>query len=368
MNRIHLLAVCLATCLLVSPEASGQQLEEQTVQAATAVLAETMATPGNQIPQAMLSDAHGVAIIPNVIKGGFVVGARHGRGVLFIREADGAWHAPVFITLTGGNIGWQVGLQSSDIILVFKTPRSIQGILSGKLTIGADAAAAAGPVGRQTAAATDGRLQAEIYTYSRSRGLFAGVSIDGSVVRIDQLATGAYYQSAGPGQPLIVPPSAQQLTQTVAAYASGSPSSPSASGTANLPGLTPAPGSVAQVPNPQPSTIVQQHRATNADVLRNQLTQLAPEMYELMDDQWKNYLALPSQVFLTGPHPSAAEVGAAVERFNRVATDPAFAKLAARPEFQSVHAMLKHYQQSLNPQSTNLQLPAPPDFGVPPIH
>ena len=236
------------------------------------------------------------------------------------------------------------------------------------MTIGADAAAAAGPVGRQTAAATDGKLQAEIYTYSRSRGLFAGVSIDGSVVRIDQLATGAYYHSAGPGQPLIVPPSAQQLTQTVAAYASGSPSEPPATSATGLPGLSPVPAEVPQVSNLQPSSIVQQHRATNADVIRNQLTQTAPELYELVDEGWKNYLALPSQVFLTGPHPSSAEVGAALERFNRVATDPAFAKLAARPEFQSVHAMLKHYQQSLNPQTSNLPLPAPPDFGAPPIH
>jgi lipid-binding SYLF domain-containing protein len=183
----------------MASEALAQQQQEQTIQAAAAVLNETMSTPGNRIPQAMLADAHGVAIIPNVIKGGFVVGARHGRGVLFIREADGVWHAPVFITLTGGNIGWQAGLQSSDIILVFKTQQSIQGILSGKLTLGADAAAAAGPVGRQTAMATDGKLSAEIYTYSRSRGLFAGVSIDGSVLRIDQLATGAYYQSSAVG-------------------------------------------------------------------------------------------------------------------------------------------------------------------------
>ncbi len=189
-------------------------LEEETVQAAAVVLNETMATPGHQIPQAMLADAYGVAIIPNVIKGSFVVGARHGRGVLFIREANGIWRAPVFISLTGGNIGWQVGLQSSDIILVFKTPRSVEGILSGMLTLGADAAVAAGPVGRQTAAATDGRLQAEIYAYSRSRGLFAGVSIDGSVVRMDQFATGTYYGSPAPGQPVIVPQSAQQLTRS----------------------------------------------------------------------------------------------------------------------------------------------------------
>ena len=101
----------------------------------------------------------------------------------------------MFITLTGGNVGWQIGVQSSDIILVLKSQRSVNSILAGRLTLGADAAAAAGPVGRQTAMATDGQLRAEIYSYSRGRrGLFAGVSIDGSVVRVDRLATGEYYR------------------------------------------------------------------------------------------------------------------------------------------------------------------------------
>jgi lipid-binding SYLF domain-containing protein len=357
--------------------ASAQQQEEQTVRAAMTVFNESMASQDNKIPQAMLADAHGVAIIPNVIKGSFVVGARHGKGVLMIREADGVWHAPVFITLTGGNVGWQVGLQASDIILVFKTPRSIQGILSGKLTLGADASAAAGPVGRETAAATDGKLQAEIYTYSRARGLFAGVSIDGSVVRIDQLATGAYYQNPAPGQPVNIPASAQQLTQTVASYAVSAPGpTPSAPGTP-LASATPAPvassatlnapvnttplvGAKPMTAAPPASAIVQQQRASDADVLRNQLVELSPEMYELMDDKWKEFLALPSAMFLTGPHPSSAEVAATVEKFNRVATDPAFAQLAARPEFQSVYGILKHYQQSLNPAPATLQLPQPP--------
>jgi lipid-binding SYLF domain-containing protein len=353
-------------------EALAQQQQEQTIQAASAVLNETMSTPGNRIPQAMLSDAHGVAIIPNVIKGGFVVGARHGRGVLFIREADGVWHAPVFITLTGGNIGWQAGLQSSDIILVFKTQQSIQGILSGKLTLGADAAAAAGPVGRQTAMATDGKLSAEIYTYSRSRGLFAGVSIDGSVLRIDQLATGAYYQSSTPGQPMVIPASAQQLTQAVAAYAGSTiptpadPGVPTTPGTASLPGAPSIPGAPPGNVQPLPVPALQ-HGAKDEDVLRNQLTQLAPQLYELIDDQWKQYLALPSSMFLTGPHPSAAEITETLQRFDRVATDPAFAQLAARPEFQSVYGLLKHYQQALTSVATSVNLPPPPSSGAPAI-
>ena len=112
---------------------------------------------------------------------------------------------------------------------------------------------------------------------------------------------------------------------------------------------------------PPSSTIIQQHRANDADILRNQLTQLAPQMYELMDDQWKEYLALPSSLFLTGPHPTAEEMSETLARFNRVATDPAFAQLAARPEFQSVYGILKHYLQALNPTQAAIQLPPPPN-------
>lgn len=360
--------------------AYGQQMEAATIQAATAVLSEAMITPGNKIPQAMLSDAYGVAIIPNVIRGGFVVGARFGRGLLFIRDANGIWHAPVFITLTGGNIGWQVGVQSSDIILVFKTLNSVQGILQGKLTIGADAAAAAGPIGRQTAAATDGQLKAEIYTYSRSRGLFAGVAIDGSVVRTDPLATSSYYHSAGPGTPLVIPPAALQLTQTIARYAGTIPKPthtqvvPAAQAVANtrIPSGVPTTGSVQPAPaipgtpantvaaiTPNPP-IIRQHVGSESDVLRTQLTKLAPELYEKLDDNWKNYLALPSSIFLTGKHPSESEIATVMQHFEAVATNPAYKQLASYPAFQSVYGVLRHYQQTITSASSPLNLPPPP--------
>lgn len=331
------IATLIAVLLLASsPLASAQQLEEQTVQAAAAVFNETMASPLNRIPRKMLADAQGVAIIPNVIKGSFIVGARRGRGLLFVREADGVWHAPVFITLTGGNIGWQVGVQSSDIILVLKTRKSVEGILSGNLTIGADAAAAAGPVGRQGAIATDGKLGAEIYSYSRSRGLFAGVSIDGSAVKIDPIATGAYY---GVGQAVTVPASAAQLTQTVASFAGSS--------------------AAIVAPNQNPP-LAQQHSATDEDVLRGQLAQIAPKLFELLDDHWKRYLALPSQVFLAGEHPKPGDLQAVVSRYDVIATDSRFSQLASRPEFQSVYGALKHYQQALTVSSPALNLPPPP--------
>jgi SH3 domain-containing YSC84-like protein 1 len=160
-----------------------------------------------------------------VLKGGFVVGVRHGRGVALVRDEQGAWRPPVFVSLTGGSIGWQAGLQATDVILVFRTSKSVQGLLNGKFTIGADAAAAAGPVGRQASAATDAQLRAEILSYSRSRGLFAGVSLDGSMLQIDQATTQAYYQlgslipnAAGWPNPATLPSSAVQLLDAVARH------------------------------------------------------------------------------------------------------------------------------------------------------
>ncbi len=355
--RIGFASILVVTASIVStataqvaavPRAVAVRPEDQIVAASAMVLSEAMATPGNAIPQAMLNDCHGVAIIPNVVKGSFIVGARHGRGLLFVREPDGGelqgvWHAPVFITLTGGNIGWQIGVQSSDLVLVFKTARSIQGLLSGKLTLGADAAAAAGPVGREAAVATDGKLQAEIYTYSRSRGLFAGVSVDGSVVQIDQFATGNYYPSAGPGQPVVVPEPAGNLTVAVAQFA----------GHANL-GIDPMASQ-----RPASSGLVQQNAAKESEVLRGQIVQIAPRLYQVLDDRWTTYLALP-MAMIRGENPTPEELATTIERFATVAANPQYQTLATRPEFRSVQGLLAHYQQSLSATAGQLQLPPPP--------
>ena len=158
------------------PGQGGQEL--QTVVKARQTLDEFCGLQIESIPPTMLNTAEGVAIFPNMIKGGFLLGANFGRGVLMVRRADRSWSAPVMVTMGGGSIGFQAGVQSADIVLVFATPRSLQGILGGqKVTLGADAAVALGPVGRQANAGTDGRLGAEIYSYARSRGLFAGVSV-----------------------------------------------------------------------------------------------------------------------------------------------------------------------------------------------
>lgn len=190
INMIILLALTVA----LTPRHAAAEDVTAKIGDAAAVLKEIMAVPEKGIPPALLSDAHGVAIIPGVIKVGFIIGGRYGTGVLLVRDKDGKWSSPSFISLAGGGIGWQIGAQSTDIILVFKSRQSIEGIRKGKFTLGADAAVAAGPVGRSMEAATDVKLKAEVYSYSRSRGLFAGISLEGAALQIDHEANAAFYK------------------------------------------------------------------------------------------------------------------------------------------------------------------------------
>ena len=180
------------------PLAQGVR-EAATVEAAAETLKDLAALPLRGIPPALLRHAQGVAVIPDTFKGGFVIGVRHGHGVLLVRGPDGAWGHPLFLTLTGGSVGLQAGVQSTDLLLVFKTRGSLDRLLQGKgkITLGADVAVAAGPLGRQAEAATDAQLRAEIYSYSRSRGLFAGLSVEGSGIQIDPHANVAFYQIKG---------------------------------------------------------------------------------------------------------------------------------------------------------------------------
>jgi len=160
---------------------------------AVRVLKEIMMAPDKRVPSDLLNNAYAVAVIPDVIKAGFVIGGRHGVGLVSVKAADGTWSNPSYLSMTGGSIGFQAGVQSTDVILVFRTQRGVDSIVHGKFTLGADASVAAGPVGRDAHAATDAQLKAEIYSYSRSRGLFAGVALDGSVLAIDNDANQAVY-------------------------------------------------------------------------------------------------------------------------------------------------------------------------------
>ena len=158
------------------------------INAASEVLQEILSIPETGIPPALLHDAYGIAIIPGVLKAAFILGARYGSGILLVHSKESGWSNPAFIKLYGGGIGWQIGAQSTDVILVFKTGKSISGITNGTFTLGADASVAAGPLGRSVEAATDAQLKAEIYSYSRNRGLFVGVSLEGASLQIDTIA------------------------------------------------------------------------------------------------------------------------------------------------------------------------------------
>lgn len=163
---------------------------------AVRVLNEIEQAPDKSIPVDLLREATAIAVIPDVLKVGFVFGGRRGEGLVSVKKPDGTWSDPSFVSFGGGSVGFQIGVSSTDVILVFRTEQGVHSIATGKLTLGVDANAAAGPVGRNASASTDGRLRAEIYSYSRSRGLFAGVALDGSVLKMDYDANAAVY---GPG-------------------------------------------------------------------------------------------------------------------------------------------------------------------------
>ena len=187
------IAAALVLTILLPAPCRAENKEQGKINASITVLEQVMAIPEKGIPPELLANAYGIAIVPNVIKVGFVIGGRYGTGILMVRQGGGHWSNPSFISLAGGSLGWQIGAQSTDVILVFKTRRSVDGIIKGKFTLGADAAVAAGPVGRRVEGATDVTLKAEIYSYSRSRGLFAGVSLEGSALQIDKKANAAFY-------------------------------------------------------------------------------------------------------------------------------------------------------------------------------
>jgi lipid-binding SYLF domain-containing protein len=183
-----LLTSMLAPLLLLANSNEKARIED-----ATDVILDIMDIPEQKIHHELLDDAYGIAVIPGVIKVGLGLGGRHGKGILVVRTSDGQWSYPVFLILTGGSIGWQIGVQSTDIILIFRKKKSVDAILEGEFTLGADASIAAGPVGRHVGAKTDVTFRAEIYSYSQSRGLFAGLALEGAVLQIDHDANEDFY-------------------------------------------------------------------------------------------------------------------------------------------------------------------------------
>ena len=186
--------------LLLATAFAGQAIagpdEDKRASDAVRVLSEIQKIPEQGIPDKLLDEGRAVVVIPDTLKVGLVIGGRRGHGLMSVKSADGSWSQPVFVKLTGGSIGFQAGVQSSDVVLVFRNDRNLENIVNGKITLGADAGVAAGPVGRNASASTDGQLKAEIWSWSRARGLFAGVALDGAVLQIDDDANVAVYGSA----------------------------------------------------------------------------------------------------------------------------------------------------------------------------
>ena len=240
------LQACLAVAvLLFALPAAAASKEEQRVADSADVLDQFLRIPEQSIPPAILARAYAVAVVPNVVRIGFGLGARRGKGILVVRQDDGSWSNPAFVTLTGGSFGFQAGVQRTDVVLVFKTRRGVDNIASGKLTLGADASIAAGPVGRSVEGATDIRFQAEIVSYSRARGIFAGVSFAGSGVTMDRRANAAFYSSPSmtpekifASSPNIAPDIANHFVQVLTAQTTRLARAP---GMQALPSPAPAP-------------------------------------------------------------------------------------------------------------------------------
>ncbi len=177
--------------------AHAQALEEGRLLLATQVLNDIRGSRDQGIPDRLLERAYGIAVIPDFTKVAFFLGGSRGHGVLVVRNANGHFSDPVFVTLTGGSFGFQWGVQKTDLVLVFTSRKGVEGITGGKLTLGADVSVAAGPVGRQASAATDQAFNAGVYSYSHTRGIFAGIALSGAALTIDDSANADFYHRPG---------------------------------------------------------------------------------------------------------------------------------------------------------------------------
>jgi lipid-binding SYLF domain-containing protein len=185
-----------ALVIILTPHALGAQVKDEALRVANAtkVLDEIMGASDKGVPSSIMESALGIAVFPSLLKAGLVFGGQHGRGILSVRDRKGGgWSSPAFLTITGGSFGAQIGGQAIDVILVIKDQRGLEQLVKNQFKVGADASVAAGPVGREASAATDIQMRAQILSYSRSRGLFAGVTINGSTIRQDRDANDRFY-------------------------------------------------------------------------------------------------------------------------------------------------------------------------------
>jgi lipid-binding SYLF domain-containing protein len=420
-QRLSILLVVLA-CLQANVSDSWAQYrspEVDTMEKSTAVLRDFVTMPNQNIPQSMLHKAHGLVIVPGMLKLGLGVSGRHGRGVVVVRDENGQWRPPTFLTISGGGLGLQVGVQSIDVVLVFNTRNSVDNLLRGKLTIGGDVSAAVGPVGRAASAATDARLQAEVYSYSRARGLFAGVEVNGMVIQLDAARTQSFYQAAGVaanGTPVApndqLPLSAAQFLSALATY-SGSGAATAVAEPANGPvqplgnaanasGIR-APGSTtpAQTSNPMSGNFATgsasggpvlvpgnaagtavpgarrssagtdrstptQRPTSSLEATRLELARAAQSLGRLLDESWRRYLSLPSSVFDGQTTPTSESLKSSLGRFDAVAQDSQYELLQRQAQFRETHGLLRSYLQQVEAAAAanglpGAGLPSPPD-------
>jgi lipid-binding SYLF domain-containing protein len=349
-HRLSVFWVALLFTALVSASAPAQypvmqNTAEFTVIEATTVFSQATQMAQNEIPRNLLADAQAIAIVPSMLRGAFVFGVSHGKGVLLIRDANRAWQAPRFISVTGGSVGYQIGVSATDLILVFRTPQSVQNLLQGTLKVGVDASAAAGPIGRQTSAGTDLQMGAEILSYSRARGAFVGVSIDGSSITLDPASEAMYYQPPG-----VFPASAATLLQWVNAY------------TVTQQLVAPAPAPAAgQIPTPTAGGwVAAGQRSGDAESTRQQLDSSSRQLFANLDGNWQRYLALPQEVYVPNQVPNPQAMQQALSRYEEVANRPEYAALKARPEFTQTVESLRRMSEVRTASNTSLSLPPPP--------
>lgn len=373
MTRYLLLTLLIFAATRADAQLLGRSTSpNQIVVDATNVLSQSVAMPSG-LPQSMLASAQGIAIVPNMVRGAFVIGMQHGRGVLLVRGPGGTWQPPRMITITGGSLGYQVGVQSTDLILVVRTPQSVQNVLRGTLKVGVDASAAAGPVGRQASAATDLPMQAEILSYSRARGAFLGVSIDGSSISMDPGTDAAFYQPpgtipasamqlmqlatslSGGGMPTVAPPGAQMV-----AVSPGGPQGPPPSGPPASP-LASAPATPVTVPTAvMPTALTVPARPDKLEAARQQLDASSRQLAASLDDDWKKFLALPPEIYIPNHSPSVQSIEQAISRYEQVSEDPQFSSLTSQPAFQATLSGLWKLGEQLQGSEQKMRLPPPP--------